>query len=260
MLVAALLQVVCAVGDGVRVALAAFVRTLGREATCALAMAWPQRTPPSARARDLALRLSPGFDVVLSGKLTPLRLLSQVDGFGRLGLYMVFSPHLGAEPLRPYVDEILCEEDPAREDPLALAHRPDRIQWGIMTEQLHDAHDRAAEALTVVAVRPDDCKEETAAAVRAGLLRPLRRMSAARAPLYEIVGLGTGRSIRHHATKTRKRRRMARRSRQRRRRRRRVAGAVLRHRRRQLQEHWLLAASRASVAAPPTRGPICRTH
>lgn len=151
----------------------------------------PPRTPPSEDVLHLKLRFSPGFTAVVRGEVTPLRFLSQFDGFGRLGLYVVFSPHLGAEALRPFVDDLTVEGDPARADPLVLAEQPDRFLWAILTEPLHDARDRAELAMTTVAVNPSRGQEETAAAVRAGILRYTGRKSRDHAPLFDILNIDT---------------------------------------------------------------------
>ncbi len=59
-----------------------------------------EQSKVAASAR-LARRLSPvGFTVVVRGARLPLRALSQTDGFGRLGLFLLYSEHEGVEPLR----------------------------------------------------------------------------------------------------------------------------------------------------------------
>jgi hypothetical protein len=145
----------------------------------------------SDAATALATRFSRGFTVAVGGVPLPLRALSQTDGFGRLGLFLVYSPHAGAEALRPWMQDCMCDEDcdKYRDDPLILARMPGTFIWAVLTEPLHDPADRAEASVTTVAVNPRQCKDEVAAMVRAGVIRPLGRRSRQHAPLYEILGM-----------------------------------------------------------------------
>jgi hypothetical protein len=142
-------------------------------------------------ASALALRFSPGFTITVRGKALPLRALSQLDGFGRLGLFLVYSPHDGPEALRPWMADTMCDEDCEhyKDDPLILTRRPGDFIWAMLTEPLHHDADRAAASPTTVAVKPGQCGDEVAAMVRAGIMRPLGRMSRDRAPLYKALGM-----------------------------------------------------------------------
>jgi hypothetical protein len=142
-------------------------------------------------ASALALRFSPGFTITVRGKALPLRALSQLDGFGRLGLFLVYSAHKGPEALRPWMADHMDDESCERykNDPLVLARRPGDFIWATMTEPMHDPGDRAAAWPTVIAVTPGENDVEAAAMVRAGIIRPLGRVSRNLAPMFEVLGI-----------------------------------------------------------------------
>ncbi len=149
---------------------------------CLSSMSAPA-APADLCPEDLALRLSPGFTVVFEGERLPLRALTQLDGFGRLGLFLVFSDHEGVQPLRHWAEDFGVPADEA----LQLAQRPDTFTWCTLTEPQHDAADRRATAPHEVAMRPQDYDRELAGVTAAGLARPTGRTNSAGAPVYALV-------------------------------------------------------------------------
>lgn len=142
--------------------------------------------PKVLASARLAKRLGPCFTVTVQGHRLPLRPLSQTDGFGRLGLFLLFSEHEGAAALRHWLTENYCEGDDA--DPLTLARRPGEFYWGNVTEPMQNPADRAGAAVTECAFSPK-LGLETRALLDAGIIRDCRRMTTDMAPVYEVLNM-----------------------------------------------------------------------
>ena len=128
-----------------------------------------------AESKALENRLSPGFVLFHEeGDLIPLRALTRLDGYGRLGLLLVYSEHLGADALRPSMATFGL--DPAKDDPLLLARYIDDFPYCIATEPLHDEEDRKANKATQMAFKPD-LKHVMMGLVRSRIVAPTGRMS-----------------------------------------------------------------------------------
>jgi len=120
-------------------------------------------------ARDhLKLRESPGFVVTVQARgaqrRLPLRAVTQLDGFGELGLFLYYSGHEGAEAIRWAIE--LSHDD--CDNPLEYINSSAAV-WCTMTEPIHSR--RQLKKACIVAVHPKKGKAEAQAMVDAGLAR-----------------------------------------------------------------------------------------
>ena len=78
------------------------------------------------------------------GVRVPLALLTSLDGFGRLGAFLLFSAHEGAGPLRPWYERFVGDAKGASdEEVLRIALNAD-TPYGILTDPVHENRDRAS--------------------------------------------------------------------------------------------------------------------
>jgi hypothetical protein len=99
----------------------------------------------------------------------PLRVVTQQDGYGQLGLSAYYSSHEGAEAVMPFLIHHLGD---APEDPFAFTDKRGVIEgvvWTVLTIPLHSM--RTNLGMCVVAVHPVKGLAEAKAMVEAGLAK-----------------------------------------------------------------------------------------
>ena len=136
-------------------------------------------------------RLSPPFTIMRKGHRLPLRALTNTDGFGRIGLFAVYSAHEGPGPLRWWATETWGLEE--GDDPLDLARGIGTYIHCHLTEPMHDPADRREAGVTEMAFKPEGVFDEIEAMVRAGIIPKetvLReKFTRSRAMLYDVPGM-----------------------------------------------------------------------
>jgi len=105
----------------------------------------PNAQAPSAAASAARKRVSPPFTAIVEGGVrVPLALLTSLDGFGRLGAFLLFSAHEGAGPLRPWYERFVGDAEGVSDEEVLCIALNAETPYGILTDPVHEDRDRAS--------------------------------------------------------------------------------------------------------------------
>lgn len=112
---------------------------------------------------------SPPFTAVRDGRRIPLRAVTQLDGFGRLGIILAYSDH-EPDALRPLAVEYFGEDDvDIVEFASDATFVESNVMWGFLTTPVHSGRVFRNKRFGVLV--PPKMLDEARAMVQAGLAR-----------------------------------------------------------------------------------------
>mmetsp|Transcript_47397 Transcript_47397/g.55375 ORF Transcript_47397/g.55375 Transcript_47397/m.55375 type:complete len:205 (+) Transcript_47397:71-685(+) len=98
----------------------------------------------------------------------PLRAVHKLDAFGKSGLQLFYSNHLGEEATKPSVLDYFGEED----DEMGWnANGLEEMMWVIVTRPVHDVQDRARLKMGEACFNISKSSQEVEALLRSGIIK-----------------------------------------------------------------------------------------